>query len=85
MSGKGTGSFFENEKSSLSPLQSYVILPSMSYFDFVKGDLDGPNFSPSLYFYLSIMATWTALITFVLEIKENQCCFVEIDRCWDRP
>jgi hypothetical protein len=56
----------------------------MSFSLSTDGDMDSPNFSPSLYFYLSKKATWTALITFVLEMKENQCCFVEIDRYWDR-
>ncbi len=52
-------------------------------FPFIKGDLGGPNFRPSLFFFL-FMATWTALITFVFTLKRIRCRFASIERYWDR-
>ncbi|MFH0985231.1 MAG: hypothetical protein V1882_06810 [Candidatus Omnitrophota bacterium] len=40
-------------------------------------------YRPSLYFF-SFMVPWAARITFVFQIKENQCRFVEMDTHWDR-
>ncbi len=53
------------------------------YFPFIKGDLGGPHFRPSLFFFL-FMATGTALITFVLKLKRIRCRFASMDRHGDR-